>query len=149
MIVVLTRLPLMPHTCIGWALVQIMVCRLFGDKPLSKPMLGFCQLDSQEQTSVNFLSEDKIFHSRKCVWMLLSIGKRSVKPVTWLARLYTRRTLPFRFTLQVSFFILLSKIASHGETPVIFWKYIRCMLSIHSQHMAARTKWPLLFRRLF
>ena len=31
--------------CIGLALVQIMVCRLFGAKPLSKPMLGYCQLD--------------------------------------------------------------------------------------------------------
>ena len=30
---------------IGWALVQIMACRLFGTKPLSKPMLGYCQLD--------------------------------------------------------------------------------------------------------
>ena len=30
---------------IGLALVQIMACRLFGAKPLSKPMLGYCQLD--------------------------------------------------------------------------------------------------------
>ena len=30
---------------IGWALVQIIACRLFGAKPLSKPMLGYCQLD--------------------------------------------------------------------------------------------------------
>ena len=30
---------------IGPALVQIMACRLFGDKPLSKPTLGYCQLD--------------------------------------------------------------------------------------------------------
>ena len=30
---------------IGSALVQIMACRLFGAKPLSKPMLGYCQLD--------------------------------------------------------------------------------------------------------
>ena len=30
---------------IGVALVQIMACRLFGVKPLSKPMLGYCQLD--------------------------------------------------------------------------------------------------------
>ena len=30
---------------IGSALVQIMACRLFGAKPLSKPMLGFSQLD--------------------------------------------------------------------------------------------------------
>ena len=30
---------------IGSALVQIMACRLFGAKPLSKPMLGYHQLD--------------------------------------------------------------------------------------------------------
>ena len=30
---------------IGSALVQIMACRLFGAKPLSKPMLRYCQLD--------------------------------------------------------------------------------------------------------
>ena len=29
----------------GSALVQIMACRLFGAKPLSKPMLGYCQLE--------------------------------------------------------------------------------------------------------
>ena len=27
------------------ALVQIKACRLFGTKPLSKPLLGYCQLD--------------------------------------------------------------------------------------------------------
>ena len=31
---------------IGSSLVQIMACRLFGAKPLSKPMLDYCQLDS-------------------------------------------------------------------------------------------------------
>ena len=31
--------------CLEPALVQIMACRLFGAKPLSKPMLGYCQLD--------------------------------------------------------------------------------------------------------
>ena len=30
---------------IGSALAQIMACRLFGAKPLSKPMLEDCQLD--------------------------------------------------------------------------------------------------------
>ena len=30
---------------IGSLLVQIMTCRLFGAKPLSKAMLGYCQLD--------------------------------------------------------------------------------------------------------
>ena len=33
------------HLWIRSALVQIMACRLFGTKPLSKPMLGNCQLD--------------------------------------------------------------------------------------------------------
>ena len=34
------------HQWIGSAMVQIMDCRLFGAKPLSKPMLGYCQLDT-------------------------------------------------------------------------------------------------------
>ena len=37
---------------IGTALFQIMACRLCGTEPLSKPMLGYCQLE--EQTSVKF-----------------------------------------------------------------------------------------------
>ena len=32
------------HRWIGSALAQIMTCRLFGAKPLSKPMLCYCQL---------------------------------------------------------------------------------------------------------
>ena len=39
-----THLPLVLHTCVSEsALVQIMVCCLFGAKPLSKPMLGCCK----------------------------------------------------------------------------------------------------------
>ena len=45
----------------GSALVQITSCRLFGDKPLSKPMLGYYQLDPLKQTSVKFLSKIKLF----------------------------------------------------------------------------------------
>ena len=41
---------------IGWVLVQIMACRLFGAKPLSKPMLGYGQLDPWGQTSLKFQS---------------------------------------------------------------------------------------------
>ena len=33
------------YTWIGSALVKIMACRLFGAKPLSNPMLGYCPLD--------------------------------------------------------------------------------------------------------
>ena len=40
----------------GSSLVQIMACRLFGAKPLSKPMLGYCQADRQEEISVKFES---------------------------------------------------------------------------------------------
>ena len=39
---------------IGSALVQVMACRLFDAKPLSKQMLGYCQFDPWEQTSVKF-----------------------------------------------------------------------------------------------
>ena len=42
------------HQWIGSALVQIMACRLFGAKPLSAPMLVYCQLDYWEQTSLKF-----------------------------------------------------------------------------------------------
>ena len=34
-----------------------MACRLFGAKPLSQPKLGYCQLDSWEQTSLKFCSK--------------------------------------------------------------------------------------------
>ena len=33
------------HQQIGSALVQLMACGLLGAQPLSKPMLGYCQLD--------------------------------------------------------------------------------------------------------
>ena len=52
----------------GSSLVQVMACRLFGTKPLSQPMLVYCQLDSWEQTSVKFKSELYHFRSRKCIW---------------------------------------------------------------------------------
>ena len=44
-----------------------MACRLFGDKPLSKSILGYCQLDLYEQTSLKFQSKYTHFHSRKCI----------------------------------------------------------------------------------
>ena len=56
------------HQWIGSALVQIMACRLFGAKSLSKPMLAYCQLDLWEQISVKFKSEFYYIHSQKCIW---------------------------------------------------------------------------------
>ena len=51
----------------GSALLQIMAWRLFGAKPLSKPMLGYCQLYPWEQTTVKFSSKYNHFHSRKYI----------------------------------------------------------------------------------
>ena len=51
------------HQWIRLALAKIMACCLFSIKPLSEPMLGYCQLDTEEQTS-----KYKTFHSRKCIW---------------------------------------------------------------------------------
>ena len=45
---------------IGWALIQIMACGLFSAKPLSKPMLLFCQFDHKEQIW-NFNQNTKFF----------------------------------------------------------------------------------------
>ena len=39
----------------------MMTCRLFRAKPISKRMLGYCQLDPQEQASITFLSKYKMF----------------------------------------------------------------------------------------
>ena len=39
----------------------IMVCRLFGAKPLSKPMIGYWQIGHSEQTSEQFPSKYHIF----------------------------------------------------------------------------------------
>ena len=59
---------------IGSALVQIMACRLFGVKPLSKPMLGYCQLDCQEQTSVK-LNLEFLWFSFKKIHLKLSSAR--------------------------------------------------------------------------
>ena len=50
---------------IGSALVQIMACRLFGTKPLSKPVLGYYRMDPYEHTSVKFESNTKLFIHEK------------------------------------------------------------------------------------
>ena len=50
---------------IGSASVQIMACRLFGPKTLSKPMLGYCKLAFQEPIFLTFNSKCDNFHSRK------------------------------------------------------------------------------------
>ena len=53
----------------GPALVQVMVCRLSGAKPLPESVLTYCQLDPWERTSMKFESKYKIFHSWNCAWI--------------------------------------------------------------------------------
>ena len=49
-------------------LFQIMACHLNSAKPLSKPMLKYCQLDPKENITMKFNLKLKYFHSRKCIW---------------------------------------------------------------------------------
>ena len=51
------------------SLAQIMAWCLFDAKPLSEPMLYYCQFDLKEQTSFKLDWKLKHFHSRKCNWI--------------------------------------------------------------------------------
>ena len=44
-----------------------MACRLVGAKPLSDPMLKYCQLDLQEKYFHEILFEIQSFYLRKCM----------------------------------------------------------------------------------
>ena len=54
-----------------------MACRLVGAKPLSQPMLEYCQLDPWEQTSMKFQSQFIHFYSRKCIWKCRNFNRNS------------------------------------------------------------------------
>ena len=54
---------------IGSALVQIMAFRLFGTEPLSEPIQGYCQLDSEEQSSVNFSQNTTLSFAKIHLWL--------------------------------------------------------------------------------
>ena len=62
---------------IGSALVQIMACWLFGTKPLSKPMLGYCQLEIQEKNLSKILIKIQNFSFTK---MHLKISSAKWQP---------------------------------------------------------------------
>ena len=52
----------------GSAIVQIMACWQHSAKPLSEPMLTYCQWDPKEYISMKFYLQLKYFHSRKWDW---------------------------------------------------------------------------------
>ena len=58
---VLTPSGVYMHQWIGAALIQIIACRLFHAKPLSKPMLGYYQLDPGNKFRWNFYQNTKFF----------------------------------------------------------------------------------------
>ena len=49
-------------------LFQIMARRLFGPKPLSKPMMCYCQIEPLGINSMKIWSKYKTSHSRKSTW---------------------------------------------------------------------------------
>ena len=49
-------------------LFQTTTCRLDRAKPLSEPMLTYCQLDPKQHIPMKFDLKFKNYHSRKCVW---------------------------------------------------------------------------------
>ena len=51
-----------------FTLVQIMACLLFGDNPLSEPMMVYCQLDPEEHISMKLYLKFKSFYLQKCIW---------------------------------------------------------------------------------
>ena len=70
---------------IGSALVQIMVCRLFGAKPLSKPMMGYCQLQPGEQILIklqNFSLTKMHLKISSAKWQPLCPGGDELKRVS-------------------------------------------------------------------
>ena len=56
-----------------------MACRMVGAKPLSKPMLTYCQWEPKEPISMKFYLKFKYFHSRKCVWTYRLLNHLSLR----------------------------------------------------------------------
>ena len=69
-------------------LVEIMACRLFGAKPLSEPMLPYCQLDPKEHIFNEILTKIPKFSFKKILlkmsttkWLPFCLGLNVLKPI--------------------------------------------------------------------
>ena len=51
----------------GSSLVKVMACHLCGAKPLSEPIMTYCQLDPWKLTLVKFQTKYRSFLPRKCI----------------------------------------------------------------------------------
>ena len=80
------------------ALVQIMACHLFGTKPLSKPVLDYCQLDPWEQNSVIKIQKFSFTE------MHLKISSAIMQMTFWHAFFLMKFSI-FQFKFQWSLFL--------------------------------------------
>ena len=75
---------------IGSALVQIMACRLFSAKPLSKPMLGYCQFGPLGTNFSEILIKILNFSFMKMHLKIWSAKRRPFCPggdvLTWVSK---------------------------------------------------------------
>ena len=120
------------HLWIRSALVQIMTCRLIGAKPLSEPMLGYCQLDRRNKLLIIFQFKYKLFIDENLPkWWPFSLGKGELKHILilpmcfWVTLLVpTKIKQPWRICLN----------NSHHE---LRYKQNKSKCTIHSQKLCA------------
>ena len=80
------------HQWIESGLVQIMARRLFGVKPLSKPMLGYCQLDPSHFSEIlvknrTFFIQENVFESLVCETATILFRGRWVNSIPALVQI--------------------------------------------------------------
>ena len=99
------------------ALIQIMICRLFGTKPLSKPMLGYCQLGTNFSEILikirNFLFRKMVLKCRLPKWRPFCSGGddfpdskvhgTNMGPTWVLSALDGPHVVPMNLAISVSF----------------------------------------------
>ena len=134
------------------ALVQVMACRLFGAKPLPKPMLHYCQLDSWERISVKFESKFYHFHLKNalklssvcnehcvCCWLstdyVLSHPQVQRWPGLGLIHIYTGQALEefLRWDCRHNDCLIVTKCRGQSmwqpSTPVVLQSSVTMMTS--------------------
>ena len=84
--------------------VEVMVCCLFGNKPLPQPMLTYCQLDPGNQCQWNL--------SQKMIWKLSVIWKCLQQKVSRFVQCFTWR---HRQTSNISSLLVGNKTVDHSD----------------------------------
>ena len=100
----------------GLPLVQIMDCRPFGAKLLYEPMLYYCHLDAQEQTSIKLYSKFKYF-------------------------IQENAEMHLKYCLKMSAILFRSQFVN--GRGVVNWQVVRTQISIYVYIMRFRFSDPL------